>query len=78
MLLTFWATFFVFYDPLDFSTGICPTPTRQKVGKTQLCALTKLYKYSLVIEIFDQKFVAQARFKPDKFQMLSLRAAYLL
>ena len=38
MLLTFWATFFVFYDPLDFSTGICPTPTRQKVGKTQLCA----------------------------------------
>ena len=39
MLLTFWATFFVFYDPLDFSTGICPTPTRQKVGKTQLCAL---------------------------------------
>ena len=53
MLLTFWATFFVFYDPLDFSTGICPTPTRQKVGKTQLCALyTVLHNSNLEIRGF--------------------------
>ena len=29
-------------------------------------------KYSLAFEIFDQKFVAQTRFKPDTFQMRGL------
>ena len=29
-------------------------------------------EYSLAFEIFDQKFVAQTRFKPDTFQMLGL------
>ena len=35
-------------------------------------SVTKSNKYSLAIENFDQKFVAQTKFKPDTFQMLGL------
>ena len=35
----FWATFFILYDPLEFSTGACPTPSGLEIGKTHHCAL---------------------------------------
>ena len=35
----FWATFFIWYDPLEFSTGACPTPSGLEIGKTHHCAL---------------------------------------
>ena len=35
----FWATFFILYDPLEISTGACPTPSGLEIGKTHHCAL---------------------------------------
>ena len=35
----FWATFFILYDPLEFSTGACPTPSGLEFVKTHHCAL---------------------------------------
>ena len=35
----FWATFFILYDPLEFSTGACPTPSGSEIGKMHHCAL---------------------------------------
>ena len=35
----FWATFFILYDPLEFSTGACPTPSGLETGKTHHCVL---------------------------------------
>ena len=35
----FWATFFISYDPLEFSTGACPTPSGLEMAKTHHCAL---------------------------------------
>ena len=35
----FWATIFIIYDPLEFSTGACPTPSGLEIGKTHHCAL---------------------------------------
>ena len=35
----FWATFFILYDPLEFSTGACPTPSGIEMVKTHHCAL---------------------------------------
>ena len=37
----FWATFFILYDPLEFSTGACPTPSGLEIAKTHHCALSK-------------------------------------
>ena len=39
----FWATFFILYDPLEFSTGACPTPSGLEIGKTHHCALFHAY-----------------------------------
>ena len=36
----FWATIFILYDPLEFSTGACPTPSGLEIGKTHHCALS--------------------------------------
>ena len=35
----FWATFFILYDPLEFSTGACPTPSGTEIDKTHHCAV---------------------------------------
>ena len=35
----FWATFFILYDPLEFSTGACPTPSGIEMVKTHHCAV---------------------------------------
>ena len=35
----FWATFFILYDPLEFSTGAFPTPSGLEMVKTHHCAL---------------------------------------
>ena len=35
----FWATFFILYDPLELSTGACPTPSGTEIVKTHHCAL---------------------------------------
>jgi hypothetical protein len=35
----FWATFYILYDPLEFSTGACPTPSGTEMAKTHHCAL---------------------------------------
>jgi hypothetical protein len=35
----FWATIFILYDPLEFSTGACPTPSGLEIGKTHHCAV---------------------------------------
>ena len=35
----FWAKFFILYDPLEFSTGACPTPSGLEMAKTHHCAL---------------------------------------
>ena len=35
----FWATFLILYDPLEFSTGACPTPSGTEMGKTHHCAM---------------------------------------
>ena len=35
----FWATFFILYDPLEFSTGACPTPSGLEMAKTHHCVL---------------------------------------
>ena len=35
----FWATFFILYDPLELSTGACPTPSGTEIVKTHHCAV---------------------------------------
>ena len=35
----FWATFFILYDPLEFWTGACPTPSGLEIGKTHHCVV---------------------------------------
>ena len=35
----FWATFFILYDPLEISTGACPTPSGTEIVKTHHCVL---------------------------------------
>ena len=35
----FWATIFILYDSLEFSTGACPTPSGLEIGKTHHCAV---------------------------------------
>ena len=35
----FWATFSILYDPLEFSTGFCPTPSGLEMAKTHHCVL---------------------------------------
>ena len=35
----FWTIFFISYDPLEFSTGACPTPSGTEMVKTHHCAL---------------------------------------
>jgi hypothetical protein len=35
----FWATFFISYDPLELSTGVCPTPSGTEIVKTHHCVV---------------------------------------
>jgi hypothetical protein len=33
----FWATFFILHDPLELSTGACPTPSGTEIVETHHC-----------------------------------------
>ena len=40
----FWATFFILYEPLEFSTGACLTPSGLEIGKTHHFALLESFR----------------------------------
>jgi hypothetical protein len=47
MINFFWATFFIFYDPIEFLTGACQTPTGQEMSIFHLCALVEITAFRL-------------------------------
>ena len=55
MINFFWATFFIFYDPLEFLTGACQTPTGQEMSIFHLCAVSLLSMFSIIQPLFLQK-----------------------
>jgi hypothetical protein len=65
MINFFWATFFIFYDPLEFLTGACQTPTGQEMSIFHLCALLRLLcgreKYSFVMNQFINFFLIKVK-----------------
>ena len=47
----FWATFFILYDPLEFSTGACPTPSGLEMAKTHHCVVSHSFTV-LFLDLF--------------------------
>ena len=43
----FWATLFILYDPLELSTGACPTPSGTEIVKTHHCEVKGWLNYWL-------------------------------
>jgi len=62
----FWATFFILYDPLEFSTGACPTPSGLEMAKTHHCAVMGLF-YKITVFFKDQFILVH--YKDDPFKI---------
>jgi hypothetical protein len=58
MILTFSGLHFLF-DPLELSTGACPTPSGTEIVKTHYCALFSEYiimKYAFCVKVWQHNF----------------------
>ena len=66
----FWATFFILYDPLEFSTGACPTPSGLEMAKTHHCTIW----YSIIYTQIVKYHCKDLWLKVDQFLILWLKA----